>query len=104
MKNNSFCYIMKTENYNTKKGGTFMAKVDLNQKEMEVLKEILWSYLGDLRFEIADTDKKSWRDYLKPEFDSSRNTKNRLFLLINQLGHCQYFGVLLWNQPFKSTV
>ncbi len=42
-----------------------MAKVDMTQKEMEVLKEILWSYLGDLRFEIADTDKKSWRDYLK---------------------------------------
>ncbi len=42
-----------------------MGKVDLEQKELEVLKEILWSYLGDLRFEIADTDKKDWRDYLK---------------------------------------
>ncbi len=42
-----------------------MATVELDKKELEVLKEILWSYLGDLRFEIADTDSKDWRDYLK---------------------------------------
>ncbi len=42
-----------------------MATVQLEDKEVEVLKEILWSYLGDLRFEIADTDNKNWRDFLK---------------------------------------
>ncbi|NOX21288.1 MAG: hypothetical protein GXO99_08570 [Nitrospirae bacterium] len=42
-----------------------MGTVTLEQKELETLKEILWSYLGDLRFEIADTDSKDWRDYLK---------------------------------------
>lgn len=42
-----------------------MAMIELEPKELEVLKEILWSYLGDLRFEIADTDSKDWREYLK---------------------------------------
>ncbi len=55
-----------------------MAKVDFNQKELEVLKETLWSYLGDLRYEIADTDKKSWRDFLKGKEESIKSILTKL--------------------------
>ncbi len=55
-----------------------MAKVDLTQKEVEVLKETLWSYLGDLRYEIADTDKKSWRDFLKTKEEAIKSVLTKL--------------------------
>ncbi len=42
-----------------------MAELILNNDETEMLKEVLESYLSDLRMEIADTDLKSFRDGLK---------------------------------------
>lgn len=40
-------------------------QVDLNAEEVEMLNEILSSYLSDLRMEIADTDSKDFREGLK---------------------------------------
>lgn len=38
---------------------------DLNKEEVEMLHEILTSYLSDLRMEIADTDSMDFREELK---------------------------------------
>jgi len=38
---------------------------ELTPEEIEMLNEILTSYLSDLRMEIADTDSKDFRDELK---------------------------------------
>jgi len=73
----AFCIITKYKTILNRKEG-FMAKVDFNQKELEVLKETLWSYLGDLRYEIADTDKKSWRDFLKGKEESIKSILTKL--------------------------
>jgi len=40
-------------------------RLTLNDDERDLLKRLLESDLGDLRFEIADTDSKSMRDDLK---------------------------------------
>ncbi|MFQ5428570.1 MAG: hypothetical protein ACE5EZ_06270 [Thermodesulfobacteriota bacterium] len=42
-----------------------MAELILNNDEAEMLKEVLESYLSDLRMEIVDTDLKNFRDDLK---------------------------------------
>ena len=42
-----------------------MLHVDLNDEEKELLSEVLDSYIGDLRYEIGDTDSKDYRDRLK---------------------------------------
>lgn len=42
-----------------------MVKLQLRTKEKEILVEILNGALSDLRFEIADTEKKEFRDGLK---------------------------------------
>ena len=42
-----------------------MASIDLTDTEAETLKEILGSYLSDLRAEIADTDNMDFRESLK---------------------------------------
>ena len=42
-----------------------MTKLQLNAEEREMLVEILTSYLSDLRFEIADTERLEWRQKLK---------------------------------------
>ncbi|MGA1824036.1 MAG: hypothetical protein ACMUIP_05165 [bacterium] len=42
-----------------------MVEISLTSQEAWVLKEILESYLSDLRMEIADTDKMDFRDGLK---------------------------------------
>lgn len=42
-----------------------MAQVEINSEEIEMLEDILQSYLSDLRMEIADTDLKDFRDTLK---------------------------------------
>ena len=39
--------------------------IQLNVKEQRMLREILGAYLSDLRMEIADTDRKDFRDELK---------------------------------------
>ena len=44
-----------------------MAEVTLTDREEEMLKGILESYLSDLRMEVADTDRKQYRDELKVE-------------------------------------
>ena len=44
-----------------------MAKLILTGKEEWMLKGILESYLSDLRMEVADTDRKGYRDELKVE-------------------------------------
>ena len=44
-----------------------MAEVTLTDREEKMLKEILESYLSDLRMEVADTDRKEYRDELKVE-------------------------------------
>lgn len=42
-----------------------MANLELSQEEASMLREILESYLSDLRMEISDTDKMSFREGLK---------------------------------------
>ena len=42
-----------------------MIHIDLNEQEREILDETLQGYLSDLRFEIAGTDRKEFRDGLK---------------------------------------
>ena len=44
-----------------------MAQLTLNNEETLKLKKILESYLSDLRMEVADTDRKEYRDELKVE-------------------------------------
>ncbi len=42
-----------------------MIELDLNEEEVQTLKEVLESYLSDLRMEIADTDSYDFRKMLK---------------------------------------
>ena len=42
-----------------------MIHLDLTTEEQEVLKNALESYLSDLRYEIADTDRLEFREQLK---------------------------------------
>ena len=42
-----------------------MIRLDLSRDEAEILREVLDSYLSDLRMEMADTDRKDFRDVLK---------------------------------------
>ena len=42
-----------------------MHRLELTSEEAYVLRETLESYLSDLRMEIADTDRKDFRDQLK---------------------------------------
>ena len=44
-----------------------MAKLILTGKEEMMLKEILESFLSDLRMEVADTDSKKYREDLKEQ-------------------------------------
>lgn len=44
-----------------------MAQITLNNEETLKLQGILESYLSDLRMEVADTDRKEYRDELKEE-------------------------------------
>jgi hypothetical protein len=39
--------------------------LELNEEEKEILLELSESELSELRFEIADTDRKNFRDMLK---------------------------------------
>ncbi len=47
--------------------GNQMYTLNLTQKEVLVLKNVLEEYLSDLRMEVADTDKQDFRDSLKEE-------------------------------------
>jgi len=42
-----------------------VVRIELSAEEVEMLREILQSYLGDLRMEIADTDQMDFRELLK---------------------------------------
>lgn len=42
-----------------------MIHLDLDEQERQILDETLQSYLSDLSYEIADTDKQDFRDQLK---------------------------------------
>lgn len=55
-----------------------MAQFTLNNKETKMLKEVVVSYLSDLRMEIADTDKKDFREYLKTKEVFLKDLINRL--------------------------
>lgn len=42
-----------------------MTRLELNPTEKEMLREVLESFLSDLRLEVADTEKKAFREGLK---------------------------------------
>ena len=42
-----------------------MASMELNEKELQLVYEVLEAYCSDLRMEIAGTDNKGVRDVLK---------------------------------------
>ena len=42
-----------------------MVQLDLSDEEVQVLKEVLETAHSDLRMQIADTDRKDFRDMLK---------------------------------------
>jgi hypothetical protein len=42
-----------------------VVQIDLTTDEIEVLRDVLQSYLSDLRMEIADTDRMDFREMLK---------------------------------------
>jgi len=42
-----------------------MIRLDLTSEEQEILRNTLESYLSDLRYEIADTDRLEFREQLK---------------------------------------
>ena len=42
-----------------------MVQIDLTQGETTVLRDVLESYLSDLRMEIVDTEDQDFRDMLK---------------------------------------
>jgi hypothetical protein len=49
----------------TRRGGFAMVSLEFDPKESSMMNEILQSYLSDLRLEIADTEKMSFREDLK---------------------------------------
>ena len=49
-----------------------MAQITLTDDEAGMLKEILGSYLSDLRMEIADTDRKDYREELNFYFGKKK--------------------------------
>jgi hypothetical protein len=55
-----------------------MANVELSPKETVLLKEILVRYYSDIRSEIADTDHKEFREFLKAREEFMRNLITRL--------------------------
>lgn len=55
-----------------------MITVELTFEEAETVAVILESFLKDLRFEVADTEKKEWRDKMKEEEKFIKNLIVRL--------------------------
>lgn len=55
-----------------------MPKLELTDDEALLLKEILQSYLGDLRMEIADTDLQSFRNKLRSNEELIKRIIDRL--------------------------
>jgi hypothetical protein len=55
-----------------------MTSLELNEKEVSLVSEILESYYADLRMEIAGTDNKQVRDTLKEKEISVKGILDRL--------------------------
>jgi predicted RNA binding protein with dsRBD fold (UPF0201 family) len=55
-----------------------MVQLTLTTEEAETLREVLDSYLSDLRMEIADTDAMEFREKLKEQEASLRKLLQRL--------------------------
>ncbi|MDE3088383.1 MAG: hypothetical protein KGJ80_03210 [Chloroflexota bacterium] len=55
-----------------------MLQIQLNPDEAELLHRILFTYLSDLRVEIADTDIEGFQEILKKEEEFIDNTLRRL--------------------------
>lgn len=55
-----------------------MTRLELNQNESKMLRDVLESYLGDLRMEISDTDSHDLREELKQEEHFLRDLIHRL--------------------------
>jgi len=57
-----------------------MIHLDLDATERSILTDTLESYLSDLSFEIADTDRKEYRDELK----TKRDVLNKILQAVKQ--------------------
>ena len=55
-----------------------MVKLELTEQQAKVLGEILETFMSDLRMEIADTERKAWRDRMKEEEDFIKDLIKRL--------------------------
>lgn len=55
-----------------------MAQLDFTQEEIESLVKLLERALGDMSYEIADTDQSKFRDQLKGRRDSLRAILDKL--------------------------
>ena len=58
--------------------GGFMASVELNEMELQLVCEVLEAYCSDLRIEIAGTDNKGVREILKEKEISLKSILGRL--------------------------
>ena len=57
-----------------------MIHLDLDAKERSILMETLESYLSDMSVEIADTDRKEFREQLKMK----RGVLNKILVAVKQ--------------------
>lgn len=55
-----------------------MVQIELTDREVQMLQEILESYLSDLRMEIADTDRMDFREQLKTKEVFIKDLQQRL--------------------------
>lgn len=46
-----------------------MVRIELSETQAEDLRKMLEGWLGDLRMEVSQTDRKTWRDHLKRRED-----------------------------------
>jgi len=46
-----------------------MVKLEMTEQQAQTLRDVLDSFLSDLRLEIADTERKAWRDKMKEQED-----------------------------------
>jgi hypothetical protein len=54
------------------------ASIELSQKEVATLRDILDRYLRDLSYEIADTDRSSYKEEIKAHRDVVRQIQAKL--------------------------
>ena len=59
-----------------------MIHLDLDATEQKILADTLQSYLSDLSYEIADTDRMEFREELK----AKRDVLNKILHAVNQAG------------------